>query len=223
MNKIDELNDLFEKFKEQLLIDVTKRDHLEKELNKKESEIHSLTEEMNIDEKVYTLLKAASKTARDNILKDIENSMTAFLRRVLNNNIRFIADYKDDGNPTVDFYVTDYNGDETFLTDPKDSRGGGLIDIICTGLRLLFYSILKNKDDFNLDGPFVLDEPAKYLSNEYIPDFVDILKTFSKSENKQIIVVTHNQFLSNSADNIFRVRLEDGVSKVESELIDKIG
>ena len=147
INKIDELNDLFEKFKEQLLIDVTKRDHLEKELNKNELEIHSLTEEMNIDEKVYTLLKAASKTARDNILKDIENSMTAFLRRVLNNNIRFIADYKDDGNPTVDFYVTDYNGDETFLTDPKDSRGGGLIDIICTGLRLLFYSILKNKDD----------------------------------------------------------------------------
>ena len=77
-------------------------------------------------------------------------------------------------------------------TKPEQSRGGGVIDIISLALRIAFLQIHKPK----IEGPLILDEPAKHVSEDYIFNVADFLKRASEMFNRQIIIVTHNNHLS---------------------------
>jgi DNA repair exonuclease SbcCD ATPase subunit len=65
-------------------------------------------------------------------------------------------------------------------------------------------------------GPLVLDEPAKHVSDEYITRVTKFLKNVSEMYERQIIVVTHQQHLSQVADKSLLVELDGSKSQVST-------
>jgi len=65
-----------------------------------------------------------------------------------------------------------------------------------------------------LDGPIILDEPAKHVSDEYSRQVAEFLKQLSTAFGRQIIMVTHNQHLANTGDTSYIVEMRSGKSYV---------
>ena len=72
--------------------------------------------------------------------------------------------------------------------DPRDSVGGGVIDVVSFALRLMSL-LLSLPPKRRL---LVLDEPMKMLSKEYTPAAKEMLEVLSEELGIQIIMVTHN-------------------------------
>lgn len=66
-----------------------------------------------------------------------------------------------------------------------------------------------------IEGPLILDEPAKHVSDDYIVNVAEFLKNVSSMFNRQIIMVTHNSHLLESGDYVYRVTLNNGISLAE--------
>ena len=114
------------------------------------------------------------------------------------------------GKTSAEFYVISIYGDERIKTKPQDARGGGVVDVISLALRI---AVIQSTDMYK-EGPLILDEPAKHVSSEYIGNVAQFLKQISDIFNRQVIMVTHNQHLSEIADLAYKIELKDGVSVV---------
>lgn len=178
-------------------------------LNKKISE---LEEEITLNQAASLLIKTASRKARAHAINTCENIVTVCLRDVFMNDMKFIIkEFEDRKTPQIEFYLTDEKGDESNLTLPTESRGGGVVDIVALGLRIAINQLLYGENNF---GPLVFDEPAKYVSLDYIGNVGLFLKQFSKDFDRQIIMVTHDAYLSNISDSIFTVDKNNMTSEI---------
>jgi DNA repair exonuclease SbcCD ATPase subunit len=95
-------------------------------------------------------------------------------------------------------------------TAPQDARGGGVVDVISLALRLALLEAFRPP----VGGPVILDEPAKHVSEEFAPQVAQFLKSFSQSLGRQVIMVSHNQHLADSADVAYLVEMAQGRSSV---------
>ncbi|MCR3957007.1 MAG: ATPase, partial [Gudongella sp.] len=93
--------------------------------------------------------------------------------------------------------------------------GGGVVDIVSLALRISFMQTHKP----SIEGPLILDEPAKHVSEEYIYNVGDFVRQSSSMFNRQIIMVTHNSHLAALSEDAYRVELkgtESSVSRVRN-------
>ncbi len=76
-------------------------------------------------------------------------------------------------------------GDQVY--DPISSCGGGIVDVLCFGLRLasLVYDVSRPRK------LLILDEPFRFVSREYRPRVAAMLESLADSCGVQIIMVTH--------------------------------
>lgn len=181
-------------------------------INKKQKEnkdIEKLIEE-NTSKKL--LLQEACNTARKVAYDLFSNIATNGLQSILGDNIYVeIVSGEQNSVPTADFKIkTVYDTYET-ITDPTDSDGGGVADIISLSA-LICMNILNN----NNTAPLFLDEPTKFVSAGYATDVANFIKEISESYKKQIIMVTHAKETQYAANTVFNVELDDkGVSQVK--------
>lgn len=96
------------------------------------------------------------------------------------------------------------------LFDPMFSNGGGIIDIAAMALRITLWSLTQPKSRNTL----ILDEPMRFVSQEYQKEASLVLSELSKKMNLQIIMVSHSEVLISGADKIFKVEIENGVSRL---------
>jgi hypothetical protein len=62
----------------------------------------------------------------------------------------------------------------------------------------------------------ILDEPFRFLSENYQEQAAQMLKQISIKLGIQMIIVTHNETLASSADKVFNVSIRKGISKVQT-------
>ncbi|MGD0152574.1 MAG: ATP-binding protein [Thermacetogeniaceae bacterium] len=180
------------------------------------SEVGAATERL---ERVRLLLQEAARHAREQGRRQVEFMVTQALQFVFGGDLDFkvvIEDKRD--RPEAEFYVcSSYGGDLRVETAPQDARGGGVVDVISLALRLALLHAFHpqgNPPQVGLGGPVILDEPAKHVSEEYAPQVAQFLKSFSQSLGRQIIMVSHNQHLADSADIAYLVEMSQGRSSV---------
>lgn len=220
MSKIDKISEYIQVKNDELSLKKIKRDFLIDNQEQLRKEIDKLDNEITLNIAASLLLKTASRKARVHAINTCENIVTACLREVFVNDIKFIIkEYEDRKTPQVEFYLTDETGDESNLTLPTESRGGGIVDIVALGLRIAINQLLYSDDNF---GPLVFDEPAKYVSQDYIGNVGIFLKKFSKDFDRQIIMVTHDSYLSNIGDSVFAVDKMNSKSEILSKFNDDI-
>jgi DNA repair ATPase RecN len=163
-------------------------------------------------EKVRILLQLSAEHARIQAKQQLETLVTNALRYIFGPSFKFELELSaHGGNPTAEFYVaTEWDG-QVIKNRPQDARGGGIVDIISLALRIALIESFKPRPD----GPFILDEPGKHVSEDYIVPMVEFLKSVGETFGRQIIMVTHNVHLAESADSAWHVRLASGKSEVE--------
>lgn len=212
---LDSINEYIEAESINLIAEETKREITLNNINVLEKDINSYKEYIELYEKTVILLQHAISYAREQAKSIIENIVTSCLRYVFKTNIRFIIKEETTKKGAgMEFYVTDENGNPDILTIPEESRGGGIVDVVSLGLRLSIAEILTAN---NILGPIILDEPAKYVSKDYISNVGLYLKNFSIEFNRQIIMVTHDSYLSYIGDKNFSVTQNNGISTVVDE------
>ena len=189
-----------------------KKDKILEQIEDTSEELSNIDEKVNLLEKVNILLQKTSEYARLQSKQQIEVIVSNCLQYIFDSNMEFIIEIEElYGKPNAEFYVITKDEKEVIKTKPELSRGGGVVDIISLALRVSFLQVHKPL----IQGPLILDEPAKHVSEDFIFNVADFLKRTSEMFSRQIIMVTHNHHLSSISTNAYRVHLEGTKSIVE--------
>lgn len=189
-----------------------KKDKILEQIDHNVKTISEIEKNIELLEKVNILLQKTSEYAREQAKKQIEIIVTNCLQYVFDADMEFKVEIEElYGKPNAEFYVVSKINEELIKTKPELSRGGGIVDIISLAFRMSFLQIHKPL----IEGPLILDEPAKHVSEEYIFNVADFLKRTSDMFDRQIIMVTHNNHLSSISTNAYRVHLNGSKSMVE--------
>lgn len=179
-----------------------KKEKLTEQLQYYKNEKVKMIAELELLEKVTIIFQMTSEYAREQAKKQIETLVTKCLQYIFESNVEFVIELEELRNKAnAEFYVVDTIDDIIIKTKPELSRGGGVVDIISLALRIAFLQIHKPP----IEGPLILDEPAKHVSEDYIFNVGIFLKQTSELFNRQIIMVTHNNHLSAISNNTYRV------------------
>ena len=212
----DEIYDRFENFSKDVSRREGIRDSIKEQIEKKKGEIKEVEEEEKKLNGVVFLLQKAADFSRNQATHQIEDIVTQSIAYIMQNSSKFIVDLSEKrGLPIAEFFVESDYGDYKVKTKPELSRGGGVVDIVSLALRIAFLENHRPK----MDGPLFLDEPGKHISDDYIFNMGEFLKECSRLFSRQIIMVTHNDYLTNICDKAFRVDIRNGTSEV-MEVID---
>lgn len=71
--------------------------------------------------------------------------------------------------------------------DPEDASGGGVLDVAAFALRIAVLVLARPKRRRLV----VLDEPFKFVSEEYRPAVRDLLEQLARDLKMQFVIVTH--------------------------------
>ena len=200
--KTEELKSSLEKLDKFLAI---KKSRLETLTTKKE-EIENKIAELNIDvlEQSIIVLQKLSERQRLMAKTRIEELATEALRYSLGGEYSVIIELENiRKRPQANLYickkayedVEDISEDD--LEEPLSDNGGGIVDIISIAIRL----VTMQAQTPMIEGPIILDEPFKMLSKEYVPMMSEFLKKISRDFGRQIIMVTHDEYLAQSAES----------------------
>lgn len=165
-------------------------------------------------EQASIILQKLSEKQRQQACKKLEELCTFALQYSLSTNYEMDIELsKFRGKPSADVYIKKI--DSGIRTSPIDGNGGGVIDIVSIALRFVTMQV---HEPF-IDGPIILDEPYKMVSKDFIPMISEFMKKLSNDFGRQIILSTHNEFLS-QVDNQIKVSMgannesEVSVSKI---------
>ncbi len=208
---IQELDSCLEQLKKFISREEGKRDKILEQIKENKKIVEKINVDIELLEKVSMLFQKTSEFAREQAKKQIETLVTKCLQYVFESDIEFIIELDElRGKANAEFYVINEVQDTIIKTKPELSRGGGVVDIISLALRIAFLQIHKPR----IEGPVILDEPAKHVSEDFIFNVADFLKQTSEMFDRQIIMVTHNQHLSSIGTNAYRVELKGSETSV---------
>lgn len=86
--------------------------------------------------------------------------------------------------------------------EPTEGSGGGTVDVASFALRLAFWSLKKGR------AILIMDEPFKFVSENYQEECAEMLKSISEKLSVQIIMVSHIPKLIGNADKVFTLSSE---------------
>ncbi|MGI5838324.1 MAG: ATPase [bacterium] len=186
-------------------------DRLQSEITANAEELKVCRAKIELLEQVKIVLQSTSEYARDQARQQIELLVTHALQYVFGSGIEFSIKMNILRNrPEAEFYVISKYGSLTVENRPEDARGGGVVDVISLALRIAMLHSYQP----DIDGPLVLDEPAKHVSDDYIANVAEFLRYVSQVFGRQVIMVTHNQTLTDIADKAYKVEMKEGKSRV---------
>jgi DNA repair ATPase RecN len=189
-----------------------KKEKILEQINENNDLIKNIQLQIDLIEKVSLLLQRTSEFARNQAKIQIESLVTNCLQYIFESNIEFKIEIEElYGKPNAEFFVITEADNTVIKTKPEQSRGGGVVDTISLALRIAFLQVHKPR----IEGPLILDEPAKHVSEDYIFNVADFLKKTSEMFDRQIIMVTHNNHLSSIGTNAYRVSMKGSESHIE--------
>ena len=200
MKKSEELKNNLQKMEKTLVVKKSKLENLtvrKESLEKKMSELN-----IEVLEESIIVLQKLSERQREMAKIRLEELATEALRYSMGGEYSVIIDLDNiRKRPQASLcickkaYEDREDIDEEDLEDPLSDNGGGIVDVVSTAIEL----VVMQAQTPIIEGPLILDEPFKMLSEEYVPMMSDFLKKISKDFNRQIIMVTHDKYLAQSA------------------------
>lgn len=212
-----ELSNNIEMLKSKINYEKGKKEVVEKNLEGIQNNIKELKAEEDILSKVVILFQKTSEYGRIQAKNQVEDLVTKCLEFIFESDIEFVIEINESGKiPQAEFYViSNYKEGYSVKTKPEIARGGGVVDIISIALRIAFIEIHTPA----INGPILLDEPGKHVSDDYIFNLGEFLKQASGMFRRQIIMVTHNNYLSEICDKSIKISAKAGTSFIEKEEI----
>lgn len=157
-------------------------------------------------EQVQVLIQTVAKETQEQLCYHVCDIVNTAIDTIFNSDYTFKMDFEiKRGKTEANLYLLK----EGEKIDPVDAVGGGLVDVISFALRLSALTL------GTTDKVIVLDEPAKFLSQDLKPLFGEVLKNLSQKLGLQIVFVTHDEAFIDIADRVFEVSIKHGKSLVE--------
>jgi DNA repair exonuclease SbcCD ATPase subunit len=196
------------------------RNHIEQQKGRKEQiieEISSIKEEikekkrnLRRHEEAREIVRIVALKTQSQLQYHISDIVSLALEAVYDNPYTFVTEFVQRRNKTeCDLY---FSRDDAKI-DPMDASGGGTVNVAGFALRVASWSMQRPK----LRNVLILDEPMGQLSIDKQERASEMLKQISQKLGIQILMVTHSEILTSSADRIFRVSIKNGVSQVVQE------
>lgn len=208
------------KLESNLSLKLNMRDRVKNEIATLDTEIAQNENENDILNKVILVLTEASNVARNNAKVHFERIITEALQYVTQStDYEFvIQELTERSKASYEFYIkTTVNGQES-LQSPQNANGGGFVDIISVAAKYAYLELFNDPKIQN--GTILLDEPGKMIDEQRSVKFAEYIKELGQNYNKQTIMITHNNNLSNVADQTYYVsQASDMISKI-SEIQD---
>ncbi len=192
------------------------RNLVTKQLEEQQQKAGSKLERKKHLAEVQALLVNTADNAREVGRKRMEKVVTRALQSVFGSDFTFEIEMGDSGGkPTARFLVCSVgeNG-EIIKNEPQESRGGGINDIVAFALQV---AVLVVYNEPKIQGPIILDEPGKHVSEEYAVKFGEFLEFVSKTFNRQIIMVTHQPHLAATASKTLVSQMIGGKTVIKEQ------
>src|SRR3972149_10559766 len=176
-------------------------------LESKEQELAILKKYNEDLQKARAIIGEVGKNTQTYLKEYIESMCSMALQTVFEEEIKFIIDFDIKRNrPEAKINLQINN----LLIDPKDSCGGGVLDVASFALRVVLWSI-ENPKSSNV---IILDECFKFLHGK-MENASQLLKKLSKDLNIQFIIVSQLDELTQYADKAFIVTHNGKFSEVK--------
>ncbi|MCL2115216.1 MAG: AAA family ATPase [Methanobrevibacter sp.] len=177
-------------------------------INKKLDESKEYEKKLdNIDDYLKLLKEIRTLYGKDGIQKDLRNKSKPLIQK---NTVKFFEQFNFNYSDLIiddDYNISVYGPEgETNL----DMVSGGEKIAIALALRL---GITHSMSSGNLET-ILLDEPTIHLDKYRRTELIELLMKMSVIP--QMIIVTHDSELENAADNIIKVKKENGISEIIS-------
>ena len=175
-----------------------------------QAEVAELTELVEDLDKVTILLNSIGEDRQQKAQQTIEELVTRGLQTIFDETLSFhIVQTTRGKSVTVEFVVrTTLNG-LAIETPVMDARGGGLAATIGFLLRLVVLLLTRGQRQ---DTLMILDETFAHVSAEYLPAVSAFVREVVDKTGVQIIMVSHQEELTENADALYRFHMEDGVT-----------
>lgn len=205
---LQEIRGVFEREYKTLVALSTETDIIENDKKTIEAEIENLgVEEL---EQAAKILQALSASQKQKACELLEGLCTSAIQYSFSPDHKIKVSIKETGKKSV-IDVKIVNLKTEAEEDIMDQNGGGVVDIVSTALRLIALQTYEPR----IDGPIILDEPTKMVSSEYIPTLAEFLRSAGNDFGRQIILITHNEYLASIADEIISFsKNSDGESEI---------
>jgi hypothetical protein len=196
-----------------------KRDELIKQIELKNEEMLEIQSTKDKTNRAGLFLKSKAHDTRKKSCESIDEMITKAIKMIYGADYSFNLKYKDTSgeiNSKSSFNIipsiTSNQEGQMITTTIKDSRGGGLIEVMSVLLRLAFL----NLSGYN--GLVILDETwAAVSADNKMSALIDFFEGYIKSSKVQIVLITHRaEMFGKIADNILHVKKEDGLANVRS-------
>jgi DNA repair exonuclease SbcCD ATPase subunit len=177
-------------------------------------DITVLEHQIALHDKAAGLLTKIGEDRQHAAQKQIEALVTQGLQTIFGEELTFhLVPQVRGKRPEIDFLVRSRLDDGTIVdTDVMDARGGGLAATVGFLLRLVVLLLSRSRQETVL----FLDETFAHVSADYEPRLAEFLRELVDKTGVQVVMVTHSDAFSESADTRYRFDLHDGVTRVRS-------
>lgn len=184
------------------------RDQIEKSLERNRSKLQQLEEDLVHSKQAQTVIQEVAKTTQQELEYHLSDLVSLAMASVFPDPYKLKCDFVSRrGKIEVDMFFDKKEN----LIDPMTSTGGGAVDVASLALRFSSWT-LKNPRTRPI---VIMDEPLKWLKGSDLPEKgSDVIKKISQKLNLQIIMVSHDPELINSADKVIQVEIKQGISRV---------
>lgn len=173
-----------------------------------ESQIIALQKELKSAEKAREIIKIVGITTQQNLQYHISDITSLALESIFPEPYKLVLEFVERRNKSECDILFERNG--SYLK-PINASGGGTVDVAAFALRIAFWMMARPRTQ----NVIILDEPMRFLSDEYIEPASMMIKEVSKKLGIQFIIITHEPVLSTYADKVFKVNISNGISKVK--------
>jgi DNA repair exonuclease SbcCD ATPase subunit len=181
---------------------------LEKSLSTLQTELKEKGRSLRQHEQAKEIIREVGQKTQSQIQFHIEDIVSMALDAVFESPYKFAVEFLQRRNKTeCDLYfVRDGN-----RVDPLTASGVGAVDIASFALRIASWgmSIPHSRNTI------ILDEPFRFLSENYQEQAGIMLKEISQKLGIQFLIISHNTTLASCADKTFEVSIRNGVSKIK--------
>ncbi|MCK9430612.1 MAG: hypothetical protein M0R17_11490 [Candidatus Omnitrophica bacterium] len=184
-----------------------KQIELKNSINDLRSEIHKNNDHLENLEQALEIIKIVGTNTQKALQFHVSDITSLALESIFPDPYKLVLDFVDRRNKIECDILFERNGERS---KPKDSTGGGIIDVTAFALRIACWSMAVRKTR----NIIIMDEPMKWVSAEYQESASEMIKEVSKKLGIQFILITHCEALTSYADKVFVVTQNKGISKV---------
>ena len=180
---------------------------VEQSLSKLQEELRGKKRSLIRHEKAREIVRAVGMATQKQLQFHISDITSLALEAVFPDPYSLEVEFVQRRNKTeCDLYFVR----DGMKVDPLTASGVGAVDVATFALRIASWSMAHPRTR----NTIILDEPFRYLSENYQERASSMLKEISDKLGIQFIIVTHEQVLAEHADKIFEVKIRNGKTKV---------